>query len=161
MDIISDALFLFKLEINLLIKNKKNNGNKDANGIFKNSLLRKKLLYIEDIYWKVEIKPKRKCKFVNPKIILFSCKILIYGKWYRPASGRLTLALVTNKKLVSVTKKIIIINSPFFLKLKKKIKNIIKDDTKKIDPINLLIGKIKFIIKLINPIEIKPYIPDS
>tara|TARA_Y100001958_G_C20742122_1_gene230306 strand:+ start:317 stop:469 length:153 start_codon:yes stop_codon:yes gene_type:complete len=50
MDIISDALFLFKLEINLLIKNKKNNGNKDANGIFKNSLLRKKLLYIEDIY---------------------------------------------------------------------------------------------------------------
>tara|TARA_A100001234_G_scaffold170999_1_gene152377 strand:- start:1906 stop:2040 length:135 start_codon:yes stop_codon:yes gene_type:complete len=40
-DIISDALFSFKLVINLLIKNKKNKGNKEANGKFKNSLLRK------------------------------------------------------------------------------------------------------------------------
>ena len=40
-DIISDALFSFKLVISLLIKNKKNKGNKEANSKFKNSLLRK------------------------------------------------------------------------------------------------------------------------
>ena len=38
--------------------------------------------------------PNLQCKFVDPKIILCSFKILIYGRWYNPASGLLELSKI-------------------------------------------------------------------
>ena len=46
-------------------------------------------------YCKIEVWPNLKCKFADPKIILCSFKILIYGKWYNPASGLLILSKLT------------------------------------------------------------------
>jgi len=39
------------------------------------------------------------CILLIPKIILFSFNIEIYGRWYNPASGLLTLLKIINKKV--------------------------------------------------------------
>lgn len=48
-------------------------------------------------YCNIEVCPNLKCRLADPKIILFSLSILIKGRWYRPASGLLTLSKLINK----------------------------------------------------------------
>ena len=124
----------------------------DINGIRIPISLVKKLLFIADEYWIIDICPNLKCKFAKPNIIFSSLSILIKGKWYIPASGLLIVSSVITKK----QKKIVIsrISNSFLLKfffLKKKIKEIIKI-------IKVLIMILKGAKKLTNKAKNEEYI---
>lgn len=79
-------------------------------------------------YCKIEVWPNLKCKFASPNEILFSLSTLMYGKWYKPPSGLLTLSkLIKKTKNTEKIKEIINISNINFLFRKKiYIKGIIK-----------------------------------
>ena len=58
------------------------------------------LLFIADKYCKMETCPNLEWILVNPKKTLFSLSIEMYGKWYSPASGLLTLLLIISRKVM-------------------------------------------------------------
>ena len=92
---------------------------------------------------------------LKPKKILFSFSIDIYGKWYRPASGLLTLLLIISK---NVKRDEIIKNKKVFLSKFNLVFNkniiIIKIYTKVF--VNWLSGIKKFNNKPIEEIAIAP-----
>mgnify|MGYP004356832261 CR=1 FL=1 len=51
-------------------------------------------------YCKKEIWPNLKCKLDKPIIIFSLFNMSIYGRWYKPASGRYTLLLLISKKRI-------------------------------------------------------------
>lgn len=59
--------------------------------------LNKKLLKRAFIYCKIDVWPNLMCIFAIPNMILSSFKILVYGRWYKLASG---LLIVSNVKII-------------------------------------------------------------
>ena len=54
------------------------------------------------MYCKKDVNPNLECKLFNPIIILFSFKLLMYGRWYSPASGLFAVSYIPVRKAINV-----------------------------------------------------------
>ena len=113
------------------------------------------LLNTEDIYCKKDVKPNLECSVFNPIIILFSFKLLIYGRWYNPASGLLEVSKIPVIKARNVTIKKYLRSFRILLKLWK---NSSTPNIKIVLAMIWLIGKKKFNIKAKDPRKKQPKI---